>query len=326
MSQLTEKPASAAPIWYHYTRTALQGALPDWLSVSSDESFHELTNTILYQWHDWNDARYSKYAVMVNWHRPFVHPLYWQVLSLPLQLELMESPSFPFKVLGLVHLSNQFEGGAIALPKRAERLKLSARFGECRAHKRGVEFDILIHVEYVNRTGEPVIFSATSTYLARQPDMIDRVVTDLAANKTSKSRAHKKIHDVVTCDTFHLTPAASRKYALLSGDYNPIHISPLTSQLFGYKQPIAHGMHTKALVLSSLLKSASRAALSSKLSVTCSFKSPMFLPATGRLVVDAAASTQAINQDYANFTQFELRHTSEASSKERALLAGCLYL
>jgi acyl dehydratase len=39
---------------------------------------------------------------------------------------------------------------------------------------------------------------------------------------------------------------AGRAYGALSGDRNPIHLSALTSQLFGFKRPIAHAMYLVA--------------------------------------------------------------------------------
>lgn len=35
---------------------------------------------------------------------------------------------------------------------------------------------------------------------------------------------------------------AGRAYGALSGDRNPIHLFPFTSQLFGFKRPIAHAL------------------------------------------------------------------------------------
>lgn len=39
---------------------------------------------------------------------------------------------------------------------------------------------------------------------------------------------------------------AGRAYGGLSGDRNPIHMHALTSQLFGFKRPIAHAMYLVA--------------------------------------------------------------------------------
>ena len=36
---------------------------------------------------------------------------------------------------------------------------------------------------------------------------------------------------------------AGRRFGALTGDRNPIHLYPLTSQLFGFKRPIAHALY-----------------------------------------------------------------------------------
>ena len=43
-----------------------------------------------------------------------------------------------------------------------------------------------------------------------------------------------------------------RRYAAISGDYNPIHLGALSAKLFGFKQAIAHGMWSKARCLAAL--------------------------------------------------------------------------
>ena len=77
-----------------------------------------------------------------------------------------------------------------------------------------------------------------------------------------------------------------RRYAKISADYNPIHLSDITARLFGFKQAIAHGMWSKARCL---------AALQDKLpnsgySVDVAFHRPLFLPA--EVVFNSAVNTQ----------------------------------
>jgi acyl dehydratase len=43
-----------------------------------------------------------------------------------------------------------------------------------------------------------------------------------------------------------------RRYAQVSGDYNPIHLHPLSARLFGFKRPIAHGWWLLARSLAEL--------------------------------------------------------------------------
>ncbi len=68
---------------------------------------------------------------------------------------------------------------------------------------------------------------------------------------------------------------AGRRYAKVSGDVNPIHLSGLTAKAFGFKRAIAHGMWINARVLAAL---AGR--LPDALNVDVAFKKPLFLPST----------------------------------------------
>ncbi|MCF8126499.1 MAG: hypothetical protein K9J51_09790, partial [Desulfotignum sp.] len=68
-----------------------------------------------------------------------------------------------------------------------------------------------------------------------------------------------------------------RRYAQVSGDYNPHHLSDITARLIGFKQAIAHGMWSLARVLAGLEKAMT---LSHPFAVDAAFKLPVFLPAT----------------------------------------------
>ena len=43
-----------------------------------------------------------------------------------------------------------------------------------------------------------------------------------------------------------------RRYAAVSGDANPIHLSPLTARALGFPRAIAHGMDTAARALAAV--------------------------------------------------------------------------
>jgi hypothetical protein len=64
-----------------------------------------------------------------------------------------------------------------------------------------------------------------------------------------------------------------KRYAKISGDYNPIHMSALAAKLFGFKRDIAHGFCALAVTLGNL------PALSSDEAVRLDvfFKGPVFL-------------------------------------------------
>jgi acyl dehydratase len=65
-----------------------------------------------------------------------------------------------------------------------------------------------------------------------------------------------------------------RRYAAVSGDYNPIHLYRITARAFGFPRPIAHGMWSLARCLAEL-----EGRLPARCTVTASFGKPILLPA-----------------------------------------------
>ena len=75
--------------------------------------------------------------------------------------------------------------------------------------------------------------------------------------------------------TWRILADAGRRYAKVSGDVNPIHLSALTAKAFGFKHAIAHGMWVKARTFAAL---AGR--LPESLTVDVAFDKPLYLPST----------------------------------------------
>ena len=67
-----------------------------------------------------------------------------------------------------------------------------------------------------------------------------------------------------------------RRYAAVSGDYNPIHLGALSAKFFGFKQAIAHGMWSKARCLAAL----DAVTPESGYQVNVNFLKPVYLPST----------------------------------------------
>jgi acyl dehydratase len=79
--------------------------------------------------------------------------------------------------------------------------------------------------------------------------------------------------------TWNLQGDLGRRYAAVSGDYNPIHVHPLSARLFGFPSAIAHGMWTKARCLAALSDQ-----LPESFTVEAAFRKPILLPATVKFV------------------------------------------
>ena len=216
-----------------------------------------------------NTRRYKKYCELAGWQQnDTMHPLYWQVRSLPLQLKLISSPQSPFAMLGLVHISNRVTDYTQCRPDIP--CELIVRFGQVFQHRRGYAFEVVVTA---SQRGKPV-YAAVGTYLAR------------TGHSATGLPAWEERDMTLPNDTSELTPIQAsggliRRYARVSGDYNPIHLSQVTAKLFGFKRAIAHGMWTAARVISDL--QASRQLSGQEIDIQ--FKRPLFLPGKAKAVV-----------------------------------------
>jgi acyl dehydratase len=81
-------------------------------------------------------------------------------------------------------------------------------------------------------------------------------------------------------EKWEVPASEGRKYAALSGDYNPIHLSPLMAKLIGgFKGAIIHGKWTLAKACAGLRRRGYLRPSSGKgVFVECSFRSPLVMP------------------------------------------------
>jgi acyl dehydratase len=87
-----------------------------------------------------------------------------------------------------------------------------------------------------------------------------------------------------------------RVYARISGDYNPIHLNKLLARMFGFKQPILHGMDTVATALA-------RSGIANPEHLECRFKRPVYLPARVKMAFGHRGATtdfQVVGADDVN--------------------------
>jgi acyl dehydratase len=188
---------------------------------------------------------------------PALPVTYPHVLAFPLHLDLMSDPSFPYKPMGIVHLSNTITQ-LQPIPIHAEpaiRVHSTAE----RPHPKGTVFDVISEVSV---DGE-VVWTDLTTLLSRSSGT-EHAPVDLLPDPEVEPTAW-----------WDLRGNLGRRYAAASGDRNPIHLFKLTAQAFGFPRQIAHGMWAKAASLASIERAMK---LPDAFTVRVDFRKPLLLP------------------------------------------------
>lgn len=190
------------------------------------------------------------------------------VLAFPLATEIMAARRFPLPLVGLVHVTNCIEQRRPV--RRGERVSIAVHAADLRPHRAGRQVDLVTAVS----VGGEVVMRETSTYLYREKvpaaggprPAAERPVPD----RTGPAGAEVQ---------WRFGADAGRRYAAVSGDVNPIHLSTLSARALGFPRAIAHGMYVAARTLSAL-----ESRLPDAYVHDVAFKKPVLLPATVRFV------------------------------------------
>jgi acyl dehydratase len=182
---------------------------------------------------------------------------YPHMLAFPLSMQIMTDASFPFPVIGLVHIRNRIE---LVRPIRDdEPLTIRVRVDNLEPHPKGKQFHILAEAESGNET----VWRSDSTYLRKGGGSGDKAESREERAEPAEPNAVWSVPDDI-----------GRRYAKVSGDSNPIHLRRSTAMAMGMSRPIAHGMWTKAHCLAAL-----EGELPESFAVDVAFKLPIQLPA-----------------------------------------------
>ena len=201
----------------------------------------------------------------------FVH-----VLAFPVATALMVRSDFPLPLVGMVHLANRVEQHEAL--RHTDALHVRAWTEQLRPHRSGVQLDLVVEVRPDvprGQTGqtEPPAWRGVSTYLSRG--------ARLAGPEAPGERppAPTVPHGLPT-GVWTLPADTGRRYAAVSGDRNPIHLSALSARAFGFPRAIAHGMYTAARALADVGPKRGPA-----FTWTVQFAKPVLLPGTVTLQV-----------------------------------------
>lgn len=242
------------------------------------------------------DARHmARYAAVCGFSPASQAPLtYPQVLTFPLVMHYFTSNACPWPAIGTVHLANAITQHAPLIPGEVVCVELQT--GELLSHEKGQVFTLALRI--LREASGECAWQATQTLL--------RVGVPEPAGSAFETEVG---HDLpLVCHSRFEAPAdIGRRYAVVSGDYNPIHLWPLTARLLGFRRAIAHGLWTQARALA-LLQSDG---VLPQACLQTVFKRPLLLPAAATLWKAEPERQQEL---------FEVRDAAGQSPHLRSLL------
>jgi len=201
----------------------------------------------------------ARYRKLCGYNRDLkLPPTYLALLCFAPMLRLMLNPHMPLPMMGQVHLRNRI--CVLAEFDLRTPLTIEVAVGNWQLTASGLEW--LLNSS-VFADGE-LVWQATSTSLHR------------CETGVARQRAASKVRfvDFEERQILELGAELGRRYARVSGDFNPIHLADVTAGMFGFKQAIIHGMWSKARALAELEADLPAAGYSAQVS----FMRPIGLP------------------------------------------------
>ncbi len=193
---------------------------------------------------------------------PVTYPF---TLVFPTVMRLLTSREFPFPAIGSVHTDNVIE--QLRPISVSEPLDLKVHAGNLRPHAKGTQVDFVSEVS----VGRELVWRQVSSFLKMHPT---------GAPKEPKAAFEEEVPPPPT-RTLRVDQKIISRYAAVSGDRNPIHVSSLGAKAFGFPGAIAHGMWSAAAVLAPL-----EGRLPGSVTYSVRFGKPIVLPATVNLYAD----------------------------------------
>ena len=219
-----------------------------------------------------DDARLDDYQKVCGFRVSDAVPsTFLHVLAFPLATEIMAARTFPLPLVGLVHVENRIEQERQVW--RGERVTLEVHAADLRPHRVGRQVDLVTEV----RVGDETVMREVSTYLRREG------TPDRSGGSRPPADAPATTPAPVAEVRWRLPAGTGRRYAGVSGDVNPIHLSNLSAKALGFPRAIAHGMYVAARTISALEHRLPGAYVHE-----VSFKKPVLLPATVRFAARSA--------------------------------------
>ena len=185
--------------------------------------------------------------------------LYPHVMASKMHLDTLTNAAFPIKLLGTVHFRNHIiQHRKIKLD---EVLDMSMKITESRVMEKGLEFDFTTLITAEKQR----VWESISTYYVRGKFGDEDAPSPLAEMD--------KLSNAPEVANWLVKSNMGKRYAKITGDYNPIHISSLLAKIFGFKRDLIHAF----CVLATTLHHLPNPAADRPVRLDVAFKGPTYL-------------------------------------------------
>lgn len=216
--------------------------------------------------------------------------LYPHVMAGAMHMHMLSHKIFPIGLLGAVHLKNTItQHKAINI---GDKMDLHAQMGGFRLTAKGVEFDFTTQA----KIADEVVWEELSIYfMAGKFGGKENPSSDTSFELAS-------LDQMSDLASWSVPKNRGKKYASISGDYNPIHTSKHLAKLFGFKRDIAHGFGILAQAVNQSERANKTQISAGKCQVDVIFKGPLYLESDASLKQAADASADAQEQRFDLFS------------------------
>lgn len=215
---------------------------------------------------------------------------YWHVRLFGVRVLLASEKAFPFPLPGMVHLYDIIEQYETIFPE--DELRAECQIGKLLSHEKGTAFETLTRLYKEDR----LVWQETTVNLH-----IGKTVSGL---EEVMSRP-VEITQPDTTEIWQLPGNMGRRYAQISGDYNPIHIHRAGAALLGFPRQLLHGWYGVNRSISPYQEM-----LYGKSRMYAAFKKPLFIP----------AKAESRTQKGEDTVRFEVIHPEEGYPHVKGLL------
>ena len=198
-----------------------------------------------------------------------VPPVFSSTWETALALELLAEGELPLPTRGLVHVASELV--VLRALRTGDRVRCRVELDRAEPHPSGAK--VTLRSRNWNAAGQ-LCQENSLTFLLRFPGG--------SRDGRRPEREGEGMGSAVEwrpLAQWSLPASLGRRYARVSGDFNPIHLWGWSSRLLGFDRPIAHGFCTGAMIASALSEHLWRSDPAALRRLFVRFRAPLLLPA-----------------------------------------------